>query len=93
MINMEKYNPLTTNPVIQNESSDVFSQLDCDSNKDTLIGLCNKIIKSCDESIEMHKSMMIKGNPSSEKFYSELIANNEKQKELIMQLINVYEKE
>ena len=32
--------------------------------------------------------MMIKGNPQSEKFYSQLIANNEKQKELIMRIIN-----
>lgn len=90
---MEKYNPLTTNPVIPNESSDTFSQLDCDSNKDTLIGLCNRIIKLCDESIEMHKSMIIKGNPQSEEFYSELIANDEREKELIMQILNMYEKE
>lgn len=89
---MEKYNPLTTDLVIQNESSDIFSHMDCESNKDTLIGLCNKIIKLCNESIEMRKSMIIKGNPSSEKFYSELIANDEKQKELIMQIINAYEK-
>ena len=90
---MEKYNPLTTNPVIPNESSDTFFQLDCDSNKDTLIGLCNKIIKLCDESIEMRKSMIIKGNPQSEEFYSKLIANDEREKELIMQILNMYEKE
>ena len=81
---MEKYNPLITNPVIQDE------------NYDTFIDLCNEIIELielCDESEESYKSMMIKGNPQSEKFYSQLIANNEKQKELIMRIINGYEKE
>ena len=80
---MEKYNPLTTNPVIQDE------------NPDTFIDLCNKIIELselCDESAESYKSMMVKGNPQSEKFYSQLIANNEKQKELIMRIINDCEK-
>lgn len=93
---MEKYNPLTTNPIIQDENSDTSHQLECGSNNDTFIDLCNDIIKLielCDESEESYKSMMVKGNPQSEKFYSQLIANNEKQKELIMRIIDDYEKE
>ena len=83
---MEKYNSLTT----------TLHQLECESNNDTFIDLCNDIIELielCDESAESYKSMMVKGNPQSEKFYSQLIANNEKQKELIMRIINDYEKE
>lgn len=83
---MEKYNTLTT----------TLHQLECESNNDAFIDLCNDIIELielCDESEESYKSMMVKGNPQSEKFYSQLIANNEKQKELIMRIINDYEKE
>ena len=83
---MEKYNSLTT----------TLHQLEEGSNNDTFIDLCNDIIELielCDESAESYKSMMVKGNPQSEKFYSQLIANNEKQKELIMRIIDDYEKE
>ena len=83
---MEKYNTLTT----------TLHQLEEGSNNDTFIDLCNDIIELielCDESEESYTSMMIKGNPQSEKFYSQLIANNKKQKELIMRIINDYEKE
>ena len=83
---MEKYNSLAT----------TLHQLECESNNDTFIDLCNDIIELielCDESEESYKSLMVKGNPQSEKFYSQLIANNEKQKELIMRIINDYGKE
>ena len=41
---MEKYNPLTTNPVIQDENPDTSHQLECGSNNDTFIDLCKSSI-------------------------------------------------